>query len=73
MQIDVKDSTNINFNQCVKSVSHVGYDTYINICNGTSYTLQWGILDYLLLIFLVTLVGGLALFVLCAFWSWLTD
>ena len=37
----------LGLSTCTKTVSHLGYTTYVNICNGLSKDVPWGNLDWL--------------------------
>ena len=52
--------------ECIKSVSHIGSDTYVNVCTGESFNVAWGSGDWGVGIFLgliftimLGLLGGL--------------
>jgi hypothetical protein len=36
-------SVNLNQAECLKSMSHFGYERIHNVCNGTFVDVQWGI------------------------------
>jgi hypothetical protein len=44
------EENTINFNQnqidCQKSQSYWGTTTYVNVCTGKTYNVQWGSMDY---------------------------
>lgn len=55
---------NLNTNECLKSVAHLGYDSYHNICNGNVINLAWGGIDWLGFGFLATITIGLGILVI---------
>lgn len=38
---------NLNSADCIKSISHIGSTTYVNICSGTHVDVPWGSVDWL--------------------------
>ena len=42
--------TNLNSAQCIKTVSNFGEDIIHNICTGTQVVIDWGVMDYAVVI-----------------------
>ena len=40
----------LDFNNCLKEVNHIGYTTYVNVCNHTFSNVSWGAYDWFLTI-----------------------
>jgi hypothetical protein len=58
---------NANVTACLVTKSHVGYDTYVNICSGVSKDVPWTALDWcsagavsLVCLMVVSAIAGLA-------------
>jgi hypothetical protein len=71
-------STNIKFDtqtleQCVKQISHFGSIEFVNICTGQTNIVQWGGLDWFVVLGLIALVGGTALAFLALIFSMKSD
>lgn len=58
MSNTIDNPQNLELSQCVKTVSEFGSNTYQNICTNTSNTVEWGTLDWVVILLL--LVFGLA-------------
>lgn len=52
-------TANVNSTQCLKTMTHAGYEVVTNVCSGKVTTVQWGLFDWAADILLV--LGGLAL------------
>lgn len=56
------------FGQCLKSISHIGSTTYMNVCNGATYSVPWGGADWILAVLgallLVSLIALVATFII---------
>lgn len=52
-----------NYAECIKEATHFGANIYHNICAGTSYSMAWGFMDYLLYsfiaLFIIAFIGVL--------------
>lgn len=66
----VPENINVNAAKCMQSVSHWGYNTFHNVCQGTSVDLAWGIGGYVeaaavagLFLFIGAIVFGLAMMI----------
>lgn len=57
-----------NVEECIKTMTHWGYNTYNNICNGAVSQVDWGSMDYVaylglaVFIFLIVALAAVGLF-----------
>lgn len=57
---------NLNSAECIKNVTHLGYESYHNICSGAITTIPWGFFDWF---GMVILFGFLALGISALIWA----
>lgn len=59
--MNTEATVNLNQAQCLRTISHWGYDKVYNICNGSDTVLPWGLMDYLGLVGIgIAILVGLA-------------
>lgn len=51
----------LNLNQqslehCLKQINNIGSTTYVNICDGTTHTVPWGSLGWIVAAFAIVLI-----------------
>lgn len=47
---------------CVIEKTHMGYDTFVNVCNGTHTNVPWSAFDYLINTSMIVMMVPTALF-----------
>lgn len=62
MSID-NTTSSTNLANCVIEKTHMGYDTFVNVCNGIHTNVPWTAFDYLTNISMITIMVSMALFV----------
>lgn len=70
----MNSSTELALNQskCIQEVVNVGSHTYVNICNGVSTTVPWGVGDWLSIGALSLLIGILVVGACALVWGTVT-
>lgn len=63
----------LNVAKCVVEKNHWGYDTMVNFCTGKSVDVPWVTSDYIAAVFVIGIVVAIALMLLAAIISMVSD
>ena len=53
----MENDINLNNTECIVTRDKIGSTTYYNICNDTTTSINWGVLDYMCFIFLIVIIS----------------